>query len=139
MIVDAMLDTNVIAYAASHDPDDRSKMETSSALIREARFGVSGQVLQEFYVTVTRKMRIGLSHDEALDWLEQLETFPCVPIDSSLVFHGAETARRYKISYWDGAIIAAAERLGAAVVFSEDLNHGQTYGSVRIVNPFRTN
>jgi predicted nucleic acid-binding protein len=47
-----------------------------------------------------------------------------------------ELSWRYRISYWDGAILAAAERLGAEIVYTEDLSHGQTYGPVRVVNPF---
>lgn len=57
--------------------------------------------------------------------------------DYPLVVSGIETALRYRISYWDGAIIAATESLGAEVLFTEDLAHGQRYGSVRVVNPFR--
>lgn len=139
MIADAMLDTNVIAYAASKAREDSAKAAIALDLIATAKFGVSGQVLQEFYVTATRKMRVPLSHDEALDWIEALEEFPCVALDSSLVYQGAETANRYQISYWDGAIVAAAERLGVTTLYTEDLNHGQAYGSVRAVNPFRPN
>ena len=47
-----------------------------------------------------------------------------------------EISWRYRISYWDGAILAAAERLGAEVLYTEDLNHGQAYGTVRVINPF---
>jgi len=139
MIADALLDTNVIAYAASKADEDNVKAAAAVELIRTANFGVSGQVLQEFYVTATKKLRVRLSHDEALDWIEALEEFPCIAIDSSLVYQGAEAAHRYKISYWDGTIIAAAERLGARTVYSEDLNDGQAYGSVRVVNPFKAN
>jgi predicted nucleic acid-binding protein len=139
MIAEVMLDTNIIAYAVSKAAEDVPKAEIALGLIASADFGVSGQVLQEFYVTSTRKIRVPLSHDEALDWIESLEQFPCVPVDSSLVFQGAETARRFNISYWDGAIVAAAERLGAHTLLSEDLSHGQSYGSVRVVNPFRPN
>lgn len=139
MIADAMLDTNVIVYAASTAPEDRAKSEVACALIADTNFGVSGQVLQEFYVTATRKIRVPLSHHQALDWIESLEEFPCVALDSSLVFQGAEHAQRYQISYWDGAIIAAAERLQVGVIYSEDLNDGQAYGRVRVVNPFRSN
>lgn len=137
MIADVLLDTNIIVYAASRAADDAPKAKAALQLLATARFGVSGQVLQEFYVTTTRKLRVALSHDEALDWIEQLEEFPCIPLDASLVYRGAEHAKRYQISYWDGAIIAAAERLNADIIYSEDLNDGQLYGSVRVVNPFR--
>ncbi|MBI2718004.1 MAG: PIN domain-containing protein [Rhizobiales bacterium] len=137
MNAEVMLDTNIIAYAASRLPADRLKREKSLALIETTPLGISAQVLQEFYVTVTRKMQTPLSHEEALDWIEELEQFPCVPIDASLVYNGAKHAARYRISYWDGSIIAAAERLGASVLYTEDLNDGQAYGSVKVVNPFK--
>ena len=131
-----MLDTNVIAYAVSKAPEDADKNVKAIDLIANTRFGLSAQVLQEFYVTTTRRLRVPLSHDQALDWIESLEEFPCVPIDASLVYQGAERAHRYQISYWDGAIVAAAERLGVETLYTEDLNHGQFYGAVRAINPF---
>jgi predicted nucleic acid-binding protein len=99
-------------------------------------FGISAQVLQEFYTTSTRKPDKPLSPIEALEWLERLEQQPCIVIDPSLIRVAIATSQLYRISYWDAAIIAAAEFLGAETVFTEDLNHGQTYGSVRVVNPF---
>lgn len=137
MNAEVLLDTNVVAYAASRLPEDRTKQSVSLNLFEKAELGLSGQVLQEFYVTVTRKMRVPLSHDQAMEWIEELEQFPCVPVDASLVYHGAENSNLYQVSYWDGAIIAAAERLGAKILYTEDLNHGQKYGSVTVVNPFR--
>jgi predicted nucleic acid-binding protein len=138
MTVEAFLDTNVVIYAASKSTGDAEKRAVALDLIAQAKFGLSGQVLQEFYVTATKKMTPTLSHDEALNWVEQLEEFPCVSVDGSIVFQGAENSHFHKISYWDGAIIAAAERLGAQILYTEDLNHGQKYGSVTAINPFRT-
>ena len=80
-----------------------------------------------------------LPASEAIDWLETFEDLPCVAVDASLVRHGADIAQRYQISYWDGAVLAAAHRLNASILYTEDLNHDQTYGSVRVVNPFRVN
>ena len=80
-----------------------------------------------------------LSVEQALKWIEQFDPFPCVAIDRALVKIAIEFSERYQISYWDGAIVAAAETLGAATLFSEDLNHGQHYGPVHVVNPFLTN
>jgi predicted nucleic acid-binding protein len=57
-------------------------------------------------------------------------------IDPSLIKTAIATSQRFRIAYWDAAIIAAAERLGAETLFTEDLNHGQSYGSVRVINPF---
>lgn len=137
MNADVMLDTNVVAYAASTLPADAAKQARALDLIDTAALGLSAQVLQEFYVTATRKMRPPLSHEKALDWVETLTSFPCIPVDAALALAAAETAARHRLSYWDGAILAAAERLGATTLYSEDLNDGQRYGSVTVVNPFR--
>jgi predicted nucleic acid-binding protein len=102
-------------------------------------FCLSGQVLAEFYDNVTKKLRIALSAQEIDGWFDLLDEYPIVAVDGHLVRTAILHARRYQISYWDAALIAAAERLGAPVLYTEDLNHDQTYGSVRVVNPFRAN
>ena len=136
MSVEAFLDTNVLVYAAAGGEGEDAKRRQALRLIADYNFGLSAQVLQEFYVTVVRKIVTPLSAADALEWIEQLEAFPCQPIEASLIKIGAEIGQRYQISYWDGAIIAAAEALGAEMLFTEDLNHDQKYGSVRVVNPF---
>ncbi|MHA1164284.1 MAG: PIN domain-containing protein [Alphaproteobacteria bacterium] len=130
------LDTNILIYAAQNRREQLNKREIAKELIKTTDFGLSAQVLAEFYVIVTQKGDPPMTPDAALAWVEELEQLPCVSLDSSLVKLGAETSVRYRISYWDGAIIAAAERLGAEILFTEDLNHGQSYGQVRALNPF---
>lgn len=137
MIASTVLDTNVLVYAASNAPEEAHKRAITLELLSTQDLGFSGQILQEFYVTVTKKNRRTLTADEALDWIEAFEEFPIVPIDASIVRNGAEYSMRYQISYWDGAIVAAANLLQASTLYSEDLNHGQLYGSVRVINPFR--
>ncbi|OJX19563.1 MAG: hypothetical protein BGO82_07505 [Devosia sp. 67-54] len=139
MSSEVMIDTNIIAYAASRAAEDARKAAHARDLIKKLDFAISGQILQEFYVTVTRKMRVRLSHEEALDWLDLLNELPCVGIDPSLVRRGAVIAETNRISYWDGAVIAAAERSGASILYTEDLNHNQLYGAVRVLNPFLEN
>ncbi len=138
MSVECFLDANVLVYAAAGRGAEESKRQQALDQLEREDFGLSAQVLQEFYVIVTRKLEISLSADEALGWIEQFESFPCLPIDAGLVKLGAEMSVRFKISYWDGAIIAAAEALGAETLYTEDLNDGQLYGSVRVENPFKT-
>jgi predicted nucleic acid-binding protein len=92
--------------------------------------------LQEFFVTVVRKASRPLSAEQAFQWLEQLTIFPCHPIDHKLVRIAIEQSERYKISYWDAAILSAAQGLGSRTVYSEDLHDEQEYGGVRVVNPF---
>lgn len=136
MTVEAFLDTNVLIYAVSGSPAESMKKEKALGLIEHLDFGLSAQVLQEFYVNVTREIARPLSPDEALALLEQFRCFPMVWTDYPLIVAGVETSLRFGISYWDGTIIAAAEALGARTLYTEDLNHGQNYGSVRAVNPF---
>ena len=138
MRVQAFLDTNVLIYAVSSSPAEATKKERALELIEHTDFGLSAQVLQEFYVNVTRKIALPLSPDEAVALLEQFRCFPMVWTDYPLIVAGVETALRFGISYWDGTIIAAAERLGATTLYTEDLNHGQRYASVQAVNPFRS-
>jgi predicted nucleic acid-binding protein len=136
MSVDCFLDTNVIVYAATGRGVENAKRERALDLIETREFGLSAQVLQEFYVTVVRKIEIPLAPAEALEWIEQLEAFPCLPVDAGLVKIAAELSLRHRISYWDGAILAAAESLGAPILYTEDLSHGQRYGPVQVLNPF---
>lgn len=136
MSVEAFLDTNILVYAAAGGEGEGRKRRQALRLIADYNFGLSAQVLQEFYVTVVRKIDEPLHPADALEWIEQLEAFPCQPIEPSLIKIGVEISQRYQISYWDGAVIAAAEALGAETLFTEDLSHDQKYGSVRVVNPF---
>ena len=136
MSVDSFLDTNVLIYAVSSDAAEAAKKERVLELIENTDFGLSAQVLQEFYVTVTKKIALPLSPDDAVALLEEFRNFPMIWTDYPLIVAGIETSLRFEISYWAGAIIAAAERLGATTLFTEDLNHGQHYGSIQAINPF---
>ena len=136
MSVEAFLDTNVLIYAVSSSPAESTKKERALELIEHTDFGLSAQVLQEFYVNVTNKIALPLTPDEAMALLEQFRCFPMVLTDYPLIVAGVEAALRFGVSYWDATIIAAAEALGATTLYTEDLNHGQRYGSVQAVNPF---
>jgi len=136
MIANVFFDTNVLVYAAVGKGQDERKRRRALALIESEDFGTSAQVLQEFFVTVVRKIVRPLSPTEALEWIEQWVAFPCQVIDHELVRIAVERSERYKISYWDAAILAAAEALGVHTLYSEDLNDGQRYGTVKVVNPF---
>lgn len=137
MNAEVFFDTNVLVYAAMGASSDAAKHKRALDLIGSEHFGTSAQVLQEFYVTVVKKAIRPLPIDEVLEWIEHLAEFPCQPIDHQLVQIGIELSQRFGISYWDAAILAAADSLGATMVYSEDLSHGQQYGRVSVVNPFR--
>jgi predicted nucleic acid-binding protein len=136
MIARVFLDTNVLVYAAIGTGKDERKRQRALDLIQSEDFGTSAQVLQEFFVTVVKKASRPLSAEQALEWIEQLTAFPCQPVDHRLVRIAIEQSERYSISYWDAAILSAAQALGSDAVYSEDLNDGQLYSGVRVVNPF---
>ena len=136
MSVECFLDSNVLVYAVSSAESDAPKRTRALDLVRRADFGLSAQVLQEFYVTVTRKIRKPLAPELAVALMEEYRVFPTVPTDYPLIVSAVEISLRHGVSYWDGAILAAAEVLEAPILYTEDLSHGQRYGSVRAVNPF---
>jgi predicted nucleic acid-binding protein len=136
MSVDCFLDTNILVYAISSAEGDAPKRMKALDLVQQSDFGLSAQVLQEFYVTVTRKIRTPLAPDLAVALMDEYRQFPMVPTDYPLLVSAVELSLRYGISYWNAAIVAAAEVLEASTLFTEDLNHGQRYGQVLAVNPF---
>jgi predicted nucleic acid-binding protein len=137
MTARVFFDTNVLVYAAMGSGKDERKQKRALELIESEDFATSAQVLQEFFVTVARKASRPLSAAQALEWIEQWMAFPCQAVDHQLVRIAIEQSERYRISYWDAAILVAAESMGAQTVYSEDLTDGQQYGRVKVVNPFR--
>jgi len=136
MAIDCFLDTNVLVYGATGRQDEPHKAAVARQLVATQLFGVSAQTLAEFYSVVSRSVLAPLSLAEIDAWIERLATFPFTAVDANIVRAGILLSRRYDIGYFDGALLAAAERLGAPIFYSEDLNHDQVYGSVRVVNPF---
>ncbi len=125
------MDTNVLIYA--HDVDSKSKHAIAKNILRElwtARTGVlSIQVLQEFYVNVTRKIRSPLPKESA----RLVVSSYSIPAELSVAFRVEDESR---IGFWDALIVAAAAKSGAARLLSEDLNPGQQIAGLRIENPF---
>jgi predicted nucleic acid-binding protein len=136
MSVECFLDTNILVYAASSAAEDATKRQRSLELIEGTDWGLSAQVLQEFYVAVTQKIRRPMRPQRALEILDEMRALPMAWPDYPMLVSGIEHSLRHRISFWDGAIVAAAEKLEAQILYSEDLNHGQQYGLVRVLNPF---
>jgi predicted nucleic acid-binding protein len=134
------LDTNILLYAAARqaNPADAPKHDIALEILEKGDFAVSAQVLQEFYANAIKLKPKPLGPDEAQAWVETFSEIECVAIDHRLVSEGIALSRRFKTSYWDGAIIAAAHAAGAATVLTEDLSHGQKYGEVTVINPFKS-
>jgi predicted nucleic acid-binding protein len=132
------VDTNVLVYAASSAGVDEPKRDIALQLLDRADLALSAQVLAEFYSVAVSRTKLNLTHDEAVLLLQSLDRIPVCPITRELVLEAVTVRQRYQISYWDAAIIAAAKQMGCTTVYSEDLNPGQVYDGVTVVNPFTT-
>ena len=131
------VDTNVLLYAVSELAEEADKRARAREVLSEPDLAVSVQVLQEFYHQATRATRAGsLSTERALQFLEPILLFRIQSMTVELFLEAVSISRRFQLSYWDGAILAAARILDCDVAYSEDMGHGQDYGGVRVVNPF---
>lgn len=129
-------DTNIFVYAVSKADDDQEKRLAARKLIAAHDISLSLQVVQEFINTCSNKARLGQSREAILQTAEIMLASPCASLSPALIRHAFSLQSRYQISYWDAAILAAAIELGCATLYTEDLNHGQTYESVQVINPF---
>jgi predicted nucleic acid-binding protein len=134
----SFVDTNILVYAfdRSNSPKKRIAQRLMNELMEQDRLRVSTQVLQELFVTLTRKAKPPCSNEEALAVLEDLTAWPLVMIDYPSIRAAVGLAAQARISFWDALVVVAAARAGAAILYTEDLNHGQEILGVRIVNPF---
>ncbi len=98
---------------------------------------ISTQVLQEFYVTVTRKFSRYVSEAETVLAMRDLRELLTIPIDVTVIFDAIDLGRRFQISFWDALIIQAALVGGCTRLLTEDLQHGLRIGNLTIENPFR--
>ncbi len=134
-MANALLDTNVIIYAATGSLTFPAKAKAALDLMTSVDFGISVQNLTEFY-NVVRRPRFNMSVEHANQWVANLLEFECVPVDTDIFFTAGGLSERYKIPFHDAALLAAAKRLGAGTFYTEDLNHGQSYNGVTAINPF---
>lgn len=136
----SFVDTNILVYA--EDRDAKGKQDIARDLVLglwNDRQGVlSIQVLQEFYVTVTRKLKKPMRAAAALDAVREYLTWTVVENTGSLLVQAAELQQRAQLSFWDAMVVQAAIQAGCDRLYSEDLNAGQRFDSVVVVNPFKT-
>lgn len=133
------VDTNVLLYAVSTDPQEREKSDRARALLDRDDLAMSVQVLQEFYVQATRPSRTNpLTHVQASQLVEAFLRFSVQENTITVMTAAMESSNRFGISYWDAAIIEAARSLGCRIVLSEDFADGRDYAGVVIRDPFRS-
>ncbi|WP_409213640.1 PIN domain-containing protein [Prosthecobacter sp.] len=119
-------------------PAESGKAAKARELLRCRDLALSVQVLQEFYVQATRPSRPNpLTHDEAVAFIRTWRRFPIQDVTLSVLEDALAIKTRWQLSYWDSAILAAARQAGCDEVLSEDMNDGQDYGGVKVVNPFK--
>jgi predicted nucleic acid-binding protein len=135
----AFVDSNLLIYA--HDRDAGPKREAAMALFDQLwseRTGtLSVQVLQEFFVTVTRKLRTPVAKAQAREVVRAYAPWVVSPTTPETILRATELSESASIDFWDALIVAAAEQSGAETLYSEDLNDGQLIAGVRVVNPLR--
>ena len=133
----SFVDTNVLVYL--FDSDSPAKQAVARELFdnHAEKIVLSAQVLNEFYVTVTRKLGKPLSTDRAIEALGDLQAFRVQPIHARLCLRAARRSVSSRLSYWDALIVENASEAGAVMLLTENLHHGQMIAGLRVVNPFR--
>ncbi len=137
MTAEVFLDTNVLLYSCSAAQEDAGKRQVAADLIMNRPFAISAQVLQEFIANALRKPRLGITESNIEATLQLAAMVRVQPVTHELVVSAVMLRRRFQLSQWDATILAAAVELGCPTVYSEDMNDGQDYGGVRVVNPFK--
>lgn len=132
----SFIDTNVLVY--TDDPRDAAKQSKAitiiSDLLRQRTGVLSLQVLQEYFTSATGKLR--LAPDLAKRRVEAFAQLYIVETTLTDILSAIDLHRLHRISYWDAIILQAAKVSGCGILLSEDMQHGQVIGGVRIVNPF---
>ncbi len=130
------LDTNILLYA--YDLDAPAKRSVALSLVKQGwnspgEIAISVQVLQEMHVNLTQR---GLSPTEATRIVRDFSSWPVVEITLGLFHQALDEQKRWKLSLWDSLILAAARASGATELITEDLNHGQNFNGLKVINPF---
>ncbi|HEV2852303.1 MAG TPA: PIN domain-containing protein [Thermoanaerobaculia bacterium] len=133
------LDTNVLAYLYDQDAPEKQQRARSilERSLANADLVISTQVLQEFWVTVTRKFAKSLPVNEAVLAMQALRNLPTIQIDVGMIFEAIDLGRRFQLSFWDALVVQAALASGCSRLLTEDLQHGFQIGSLTVENPFR--
>ncbi len=131
------IDTDILVYANDRSENkkyERAKQVLLTGIVNE-NIVVSTQVLSEFYVTVTQKIKTTLPADIAKKEIRLLKAIDIVEIDFNLVIQAINISNKNNLFYWDSLIVAAALKAKCTVLYSEDMNPDQKIDSVTIKNP----
>ncbi len=130
------IDTNILVYSLDQaDPQKQMKARTLLKAAQTSRTGVlSTQVLQEFYVVATGKLKIEPALAKKIT--RSMANFTTVTVDFLLIEQAMDICQSEKLSFWDALIVAAASSAGCQAIWTEDLNHNQVVSGVEVINPF---
>lgn len=141
MTAPIFVDTNIFIYA--RDPNDAAKQARAAEWIanrwRDRTGRTSVQVLSEYYYNVTRKLTPKVASADAWDDVEALFEWRPHPIDAALMDRARDIEQRWRLSWRDSMIVAAAQVQGCAILLTEDLQDGSVFGGVTVRNPFMHN
>jgi predicted nucleic acid-binding protein len=133
------LDTNILVYA--YDRSAGEKRDLAAQLMESCWVNENGclslQVLQEFFVTVTKKLETPLGHQTARQIVADLANWRLHAPEAGDLLQAIDLQQTYQLAFWDAMVVQSAASLGCKQLLSEDLNHGQVYGNVQVINPFK--
>ena len=141
MSAKSFLDTNIFLYA--YDPESPSKRMVARRLIEEHAVSGTGvisyQVINEFFNVALIKRSVKMALDDARQYLHTVFlSLSTVPSSPAMIEHAIWLHQRYQLSWYDAVIVSAAQQGNCATLYSEDLQHGQQFGRLTVINPFRT-
>ncbi|HJZ96711.1 MAG TPA: PIN domain-containing protein [Candidatus Solibacter sp.] len=139
MTVRTFVDSNILIYAHDLDagPKHAAAAERIAALWSTSQGTLSTQVLQEFYVNVTQKIKRPLSRAAAREVVRDYTPWIHSLITGDTIIRASEISEVWRLSFWDSMILTGAEQSNARILLTEDLNHGQFVAGIEIENPFR--
>ena len=138
MSVKCFVDSNILVYSRdASEPEKQAKARQWLTQLWQRETGrISAQVMNEYYVTVTQKLKPGLSREQARSDLRALAVWQPLEITTSLIESAWEVQDQYGYSWWDSLVIASALFLDCSYLLSEDMQHEQSVGTLKIINPF---
>ncbi len=132
------IDTNILVYA--FDSSEKGKQNIAQSLLNNegtiGEISLSTQVLQEFFVIVTRKLKEPLSIDDASKTIQYFSVYPLVQINPKLILKAIDRHQNESFSFWDALIVEAALQADCKILLSEDMQNERQIGKLKIVNPF---
>ena len=134
----AFFDTNILVYEFDNSSPEKQKI--SLELLDNWRpsglFVISTQVLQEFFVVLTKKFRPSFPVKKAQQLIKMYSQYNVYTNTAYTILRAIELAEHNMLSFWDGLIVAAAIESNCKILFTEDMNHGQQIEQIKIINPF---